>query len=68
MIGPSDIELARWSELWNHPQARAWFDNKQDLSVAVLVRLEQRCHQSRPLASAHRTELEQLRHDLGLQL
>lgn len=67
MIGPSEFESARWSELWNHPQALAWFDKQQDLSVAALVRLEQRCHQSRPLAQTYSAELEQLRHDLGLQ-
>ena len=68
MIDPSEIELARWSELWNHPQALAWFHNQQDLRVAALVRLEHRCRQNRPPATVHHAELEQLRHDLGLQL
>ena len=68
MIDPNDVELARWSELWNHPQALAWFDNDQYLTVAVLVRLEQRCRTSGPNATAHRVELGQLQHDLGLQL
>lgn len=68
MIGPSEVELARWSALWEHPQARAWTDNDQDLVVAALVRLEQRCRASGPSAKAHRAELEQLLHDLGLLL
>jgi hypothetical protein len=65
MIEPNDVELARWLVLWEHPRARAWFDNDQDLAVAALVRLEQRCLAVEP-TRAHRTELNQLRHDLGL--
>ena len=68
MIDPSDVELARWTELWRQPQALAWVHNNQERSVAALVRLEQRCRQNRQPTAAHRAELEQLRNDLGLQL
>jgi hypothetical protein len=67
MIEPSETELARWSELWNHPHARIWLHQNQQLAVADLVRLEQRYRRS---GRAHRAllhrELTRLRSHLNL--
>jgi hypothetical protein len=66
MIEPSESELARWSELWGHPQAAMWVETGQEHVVAALVRVEQRCRQNVPSKLA-RSELDRLRGQLGLK-
>jgi hypothetical protein len=65
MIGPSGAELARWSQLWSHPRAPVWVETSQELAVATLVRVEQRCARSRPSPVAQ-FERDRLRGQLGL--
>jgi hypothetical protein len=65
MIAPSDVELARWTELWRNPQAPAWIQAGQEHAIATLVRAELRCGPRRPSAHA-RAEVDRLRNELGL--
>jgi hypothetical protein len=66
MIEPRDSELARWSELWAHPQAAVWFQTEQEHAVATLVRLEQRCGRRRSSAPAQ-AELQRCHRELGVE-
>jgi hypothetical protein len=65
LIEPSHSELARWRELWSHPLAAIWIQTEKEHLVAAVVRLEHRCSQARSSPRAL-TELQRLRHELGL--
>lgn len=65
MITPSEVEEARWAELWRNPQAGQWAQAGQEHDVATLVRAEARCGSRRPSAWA-RAEVDRLRVVLGL--
>jgi hypothetical protein len=66
MIEPSESELARWTQLWTHPQAAVWAQTEQEHTVATLIRLERRCSGRCPPTWTMVVELKRLRLDLGL--
>jgi hypothetical protein len=66
MIEPGESELARWTELWRHPESAGWTQADQGTAVATLVRAEHRCFRRRPSAFAE-SEVRRLRDQLGLE-
>jgi hypothetical protein len=65
LIAPSGTELERWTQLWHASPAFAWHGQNRERAVATLIRLENRCAQSR-VDTRYVAELRQLRDQLGL--
>jgi hypothetical protein len=66
LIPPTSNELGRWVQLWSAPQAVAWARTGQQHDVARLVRLEDRCSQTRTPPAEYVAALGFLRRELGL--